>query len=880
MERNFFIYFWRASARDQTRVLGLVLASLPFYFASLSLPKAIVNGPITGAGFETEGARQPFLTIGLPWPFGETVLFEGVALDRVGLLFALSALFLVLVFVNGGFKLAINTLKGRMGEVMLQGLRFELIDRVLRFPPQEFRRRKPSEIATMINSEVEPLGGFIGDAFVQPAYLGGLALTALLFILVQNVWLGGVAAIVVVLQALMIPRLRRPILRLGRRRQLAARAMAGRVGEIVDGIVEIHVNDTSNFERFELNRRLSEIFRIRFEIYKRKYAIKFLNNFLFQLTPFVFYALGGWLAIRGTLDIGQLVAVIAAYKELPGPVRDLINWDQQRLDAQIKYEQIADQFDPERLMPPALQAPGETPPLPEPAEVRIDGLVLADDAGARLLEVPFLAFGLAERVALVGPPGAGKEALAAALARLVLPERGRVMLGGHDLAALPERITGRALAYVGPDPYFWPVSVEENLAYVLRRAPPEDGGGGIDYAAADARDAAGLRRRMAEVIEVVDLTGTLFAFGLKGRIDPRREGDLVARLKAASRDVAERLAESDARDLVELFDPARYNANATVAENILFGSTADPALSTDALPAHPHFREVLRAAGLEDRLLDMGLAIARTMVELFADLPPDHPFFEQFSFIAAADLPETRALLKRVSEAGGVPPEEARDRLLALPLKYVESRHRLGLIDAELMNELLLARALFRDRLPEGLEDRVDFFDPERYNPAASVEDNLLRGRIVYGRANAAERVNAILREVLDARGLADEILRIGLAYPMGIGGRRLGLGERQRLAVARALLKRPRLLVASEALSVLDPATEDRILSRILDLAAERGFGVVWALPRAPAPGAFDRVLRVEGGRIVTGAEGRTAQGLRVPPRPAPAPLERPPSP
>ena len=38
----------------------------------------------------------------------------------------------------------------------------------------------------MIKDEVEPLGGFIGDAFVQPFFLGGQILTAIVFILVQN----------------------------------------------------------------------------------------------------------------------------------------------------------------------------------------------------------------------------------------------------------------------------------------------------------------------------------------------------------------------------------------------------------------------------------------------------------------------------------------------------------------------------------------------------------------------------------------------------------------------------------------------------------------------------------------------------------------------
>ena len=61
-------------------------------------------------------------------------------------------------------------------------MRFELVDRVLRFPPSIFKRVKASEVATMVKDEVEPLGGFIGDAFVQPALLGGQAVTALVFI--------------------------------------------------------------------------------------------------------------------------------------------------------------------------------------------------------------------------------------------------------------------------------------------------------------------------------------------------------------------------------------------------------------------------------------------------------------------------------------------------------------------------------------------------------------------------------------------------------------------------------------------------------------------------------------------------------------------------
>ena len=172
-------------------------------------------------------------------------------------LIALSLTFFGLVLINGIFKLQINTMKGRMGERMLRRLRYELFDRVLRFPISHFRKVKQAEIATMIKDEVEPFGGFIGDAFVQPAFLGGQALTALAFILTQSVWLGLVTVGVFVLQLAVIPPLRKPVLRLGRERQITARHLAGRIAESVDGAATIHVHDTSNFERADIVEQLS-----------------------------------------------------------------------------------------------------------------------------------------------------------------------------------------------------------------------------------------------------------------------------------------------------------------------------------------------------------------------------------------------------------------------------------------------------------------------------------------------------------------------------------------------------------------------------------------------------------------------------------------------
>src|SRR5688572_24501225 len=229
MDPNLFRYIWRHSKRDQLIICAVVLASLPFYFASLDLPRRIVNEAIQGNAFREGATEAPFLSVGfeLPqWLGGASIhLFEGFQLGRFGLLFGLSGLFLFFVLVNGAFKYWINVSKGALGERMLRRMRFDLFGLLLRFTPETVRSLKSSEAATIIKDEVEPIGAFIGDAFVLPAFLGTQAGTALLFIFLQNVWLGILAAVVVAFQALFIPRLRRQLLRLSRQRQIASRRL-------------------------------------------------------------------------------------------------------------------------------------------------------------------------------------------------------------------------------------------------------------------------------------------------------------------------------------------------------------------------------------------------------------------------------------------------------------------------------------------------------------------------------------------------------------------------------------------------------------------------------------------------------------------------------
>ena len=338
------------------------------------------------------------------------------------------------------------------------------------------RRVKQSEVATMIKDEVEPLGGFIGDAFVTPAFLGGQAITAMVFIMVQSIWLGLVAAAIVLVQAFLIPKLRKRILVLGSERQLTARQLAGRIGELVDGAVEIQAHDTSNLERADLASRLGRIFYIRYEIFQRKFFVKFLNNLLSQFTPFVFYAGGGLLAIYGHLDIGALVAVIAAYKDLPGPVKELIDWDQQRLDVQIKYDQVIEQFQPASIIDPQKQDIDNDQGEPLSGDMVVSAVSLVDDNDFKLLDGISFTTGVTQHMAVVGPSGSGKEQVAFIVSGLVPPTSGTVRIGGRDVEDMPSAVTGRRITFVGQDIYhFAPVRAAEPALRIEAQAAPRAG---------------------------------------------------------------------------------------------------------------------------------------------------------------------------------------------------------------------------------------------------------------------------------------------------------------------------------------------------------------------------------------------------------------------
>jgi putative ABC transport system ATP-binding protein len=127
--------------------------------------------------------------------------------------------------------------------------------------------------------------------------------------------------------------------------------------------------------------------------------------------------------------------------------------------------------------------------------------------------------------------------------------------------------------------------------------------------------------------------------------------------------------------------------------------------------------------------------------------------------------------------------------------------------------------------------------------PTLTVIENLLLPLELNGRTGRPARAAAM--ELLGRVGLADR----NNTYPDRLSG-----GEQQRVAVARAVVHDPVLLLADEPTGSLDAETGTQLLELLLELARNEKRTMVVVTHSDAVAGAADRVLVLQGGRLVDG--------------------------
>lgn len=168
--------------------------------------------------------------------------------------------------------------------------------------------------------------------------------------------------------------------------------------------------------------------------------------------------------------------------------------------------------------------------------------------------------------------------------------------------------------------------------------------------------------------------------------------------------------------------------------------------------------------------------------------------------------------------------------------------------------QVLVNGADVRAQMPEDLWATIGLVPQEGYLFSGTIAENLR-----YGRAEATEEELWQALTVAQARDFVQELPE-GLNAPVAQGGDNFSGGQRQRLTIARALVRRASIYLFDDSFSALDATTDARLRRA---LAAEtRRAAVLLVGQRVSSLRDADRILLIDGGRII--AQGRHDDLLR----------------
>ena len=180
---------------------------------------------------------------------------------------------------------------------------------------------------------------------------------------------------------------------------------------------------------------------------------------------------GGMMVLRGDLAIGILVAFALYIQRLFDPVRSLTMHYGQLQRALTSGQHIFEILD---MAPQISDKPGAMDLPPLKGEVSFQEVDFAYTPEVEVLSDISLHIAAGEKVALVGPTGAGKTTLVSLLSRLYDVSAGRITVDGYDIRDVARITLNRQISVVPQEPFLFSGTVKDNIRYCHLEVSDED----------------------------------------------------------------------------------------------------------------------------------------------------------------------------------------------------------------------------------------------------------------------------------------------------------------------------------------------------------------------------------------------------------------------
>lgn len=242
--------------------------------------------------------------------------------------------------------------------------------------------------------------------------------------------------------------------------------------ETITGINTVKATSVENnfIRRYE--EMLARLVKSSFNVINLANIANAIGTFLFSMFNLVILWVGAYNVMEGTISVGELIAFQMIAGQLIAPIMRLINQWQYFQQIRVSMERLGDimdeetepAFNPSRTTLPALRG-----------EIALEKLAFSyTPEGGKVLDNINVKIPAGMKVGIVGRSGSGKSTLTKLIQRLFLPEAGRILIDGVDIAQVEPAWLRRQIGVVLQDSKLFSGTIEENIKIACPNATHAD----------------------------------------------------------------------------------------------------------------------------------------------------------------------------------------------------------------------------------------------------------------------------------------------------------------------------------------------------------------------------------------------------------------------
>ena len=339
-------------------------------------------------------------------------------------------------------------------------LRLELYNRVNRLSFDYHDRTATGQLMSRGSADLHEIQGFLVNIPINSAFV--LMAVGSFFLLLLTSWMLAVAAMAVYpivfwLSIRFFTRLEPGTEKV----QQGLASLTGVVEENIAGARLVRAFGREKHEIAKLQAVADEVYSDSMDVVRLRTIYGPLFTLLPAIGQLVVLGFGGWLAIRGEMTTGQLVASMQFLNMLVWPVQSLGEMIAQGQRAVVSAARVWNVLKEE---PTIVEAPHAKHLPAGGGEIAFENVTFGYQ-DRPVLEDFTLRVPAGASVALVGATGSGKSTVARLLPRFYEPERGRVLIDGADIRELRLKELRQSIGIVFEDTFLFSDTVRNNIAY-------------------------------------------------------------------------------------------------------------------------------------------------------------------------------------------------------------------------------------------------------------------------------------------------------------------------------------------------------------------------------------------------------------------------------